>query len=119
MAINLDVLLQSPIFDFWAVPVTFLPYASQPGAGSYLGRGIPNRYVADVTALDGSIYTDERYICDIRESEFAVMPAQDDHLVISQDCNGVNQGEWQIVDKSSNGGGQTMLTLRRYETIMS
>jgi hypothetical protein len=48
-----------------------------------------------------------------------VMPAQNDHLVISQDCNGVDQGEWQIVDKSSNGGGQTMLTLRRYETIMS
>jgi hypothetical protein len=118
MAVNLDVLLQSPIFDFWAVPITFMPYASQPAAASYPGRGIPNRYAVDVPALDGSIYTDQRYICDIRESEFSVMPQQNDHLVIPQDCNGVDQGEWQIVDATSNGGGQTCLTLRKYETIM-
>lgn len=114
MAVNLDVLLQSPIFDFWSVPITFVTAAE----GSFLGRGIPNRYAVDVMALDGSIYTDQRYICDIRESEFGTIPQQNDHLIISQDCNGVDQGEWQIVDATSNGGGQTCLTLRKFETIM-
>ena len=118
MAVNLDVLLQSPIFDFWAVPVTFMPYASQPSGANYQGRGILNRYSADVQALDGSMYSDQRTILDIRESEFAVLPIQNDHVIIPLDCNGVPKGEYQIVDASSDGGGATMLTIRKYETIM-
>jgi hypothetical protein len=118
MAVNLDVLLQSPIFDFWSVPVTFIPIKSQPAAGSYPGRGILNTYSVDVQALDGSLYSDQRTILDIRESEFSILPSQNDHVVIPQDCNGVAKGEWQIVDAVSDGGGQTMLTIRKYETIM-
>jgi hypothetical protein len=118
MAVNLDVLLQSPTFDFWAVPVTFIPLRSQPMAGGYQGRGIFGTYSVDVTGLDGSIYSDQRTILDIRESEFAVLPQQNDRVIIPKDCNGVPRGEWQIVDASSNGGGQTMLTIRKYETIM-
>jgi len=118
MAVNLDVLLQSPIFDFWAVPCTFIPLASQPGAGSYSGRGILNTYALDVTAQDGSIYSDQRTILDIRESEFAVLPQQDDHVVIAKDCNNVPKGEYQIIDADSDGGGQTCLTIRKVETAM-
>jgi hypothetical protein len=114
MAVNMDVLLQSPIFDFWAVPVTF----KTPDGNSYAGRGIFGTYSNDVQALDGSIYSDQRTILDIRESEFAVMPRQNDHVIIPRDENGVDRGEWVIVDASSNGGGQTMLTIRKYETIM-
>jgi hypothetical protein len=118
MAVNLDVLLQSPIFDFWAVPVTFVPRKSQQTTGSYPGRGILNTYSVDVTALDGSIYSDQRTILDIRESEFSILPMQNDLLIIEQDCNGVARGTWQIVDAVSDGGGQTMLTIRKYETMM-
>jgi hypothetical protein len=118
MAVNLDVLLQSPIFDFWAVPVTFVPLKSQPMAGGYPGRGILNTFSADVIGLDGSQYSDQRTILDIREAEFSVLPQQNDHVIIPQDCNGVPKGEWQIVDAVSNGGGQTMLSIRKYETIM-
>jgi hypothetical protein len=118
MAVNLDVLLQSPIFDFWAVPVTFMPYASQPSGANYQGRGILNRYSADVQALDGSMYSDQRTILDIRESEFPTMPIQKDHVFIPVDCNNVPKGEYVIVDLVSNGGGQTMLTLKEFETIM-
>ena len=118
MAINLDVLLQAPIFDFWAVDCTFLPIKSQPSAGSYPGRGILGTYSTDVQALDGSLYSDQRTILDIRESEFAVLPMQNDHVIIPKDCNGVPKGEYQIVDAVSDGGGQTMLTIRKYETIM-
>jgi hypothetical protein len=118
MAVNLDVLLQASIFDFWAVPVTFLPIKSQPAAAGYQGRGILNTYSTDVIALDGSMYSDQRTILDICESEFSVMPIQDDHVVIPLDCNDVPKGEYQIVDLVSNGGGQTMLTIKKYETIM-
>jgi hypothetical protein len=118
MAVNLDVLLQSPIFEFWAVPVTIYPYKSQPSGGNYLARGILNRYAADVQALDGSIYSDQRTILDIRESEFPVMPIQNDHVYIPVDCNNVPKGEYVIVDLVSNGGGQTMLTLKDFQTIM-
>jgi hypothetical protein len=118
MAVNLDVLLQGPIFDFWAVPVTFKPLVSQPGQPDYVRRGILNTYDVDVGGLDGSIYSDQRTILDIRDSEFAVMPEQGDHLVIPADCNGVPKGEWVVVDGDSDGGGQTMLTIKRYQTVM-
>jgi hypothetical protein len=118
MAVNLDVLLQSPIFDFWAVPVTFTPLASQPGQPAYQGRGILNTYSIDVEAADNSIYSDQRTILDIRESEFGGLPPQqNDHVTIPLDCNGVPKGEYQIIDASSDGGGQTMLTIRKYETL--
>ncbi|UGY21513.1 hypothetical protein HU675_0045255 [Bradyrhizobium septentrionale] len=118
MAVNLDVLLQGPIFDFWAVPVVFKPIKSQPGQPDYTRRGILNTYSLDVAGLDGQLYSDQRTILDIRESEFDVLPQQDDHLVIPLDCNDVPRGEYQIVDASSDGGGQTMLTIRKFETIM-
>jgi hypothetical protein len=118
MAVNLDVLLQSPIFDFWSVPVDFVPLMSQPGAGTYTRRGILGTYLTDIQTLDGSLYSDQRTILDIRESEFSILPVQNDHVIIPQDCNGVPQGEWVIIDAASDGGGQTMLTIRKYETIM-
>jgi hypothetical protein len=114
MAVNLDVLLQSPTFDFWAVPVTFMPV----GLESFEGRGILNTYTTDVVGIDGSLYSDRRTILDIRETEFAVLPQQNDHIVIPLDCNNVPKGEYVIVDASSDGGGQTMLTIKKYQTIM-
>jgi hypothetical protein len=116
MAVNLDILLQSPIFDFWAVPCTFMPLASQPAAGTYEGRGILNMYNLNVAAEDGSLYSDQRTILDIRDSEFAIMPEQNDHVVIPQDCNNVDKGEYQIIDSNSDGGGQTCLTIRKITT---
>ena len=118
MAVNLDVLLQSPIYDFWAVPCTFIPYKSQGTSASFPGRGILNTYSTDVQALDGSLYSDQRTILDVRESEFAVVPQQNDHVIIPLDCNNVPKGEYQIVDAVSNGGGETMLTIRKVEAIM-
>jgi hypothetical protein len=117
MAVNFDVLLQIPTFDFWAVPVTFSPIVSQPGQPAYKGRGILNTYTIDVPGIDGSIYADQRTILDIRESEFPVMPEQNDHVTIPRDCNNVPKGEYQIINSVSNGGGQTMLTIRKYETF--
>ncbi len=118
MAVNFDVVLQSPIFDFWAVPCTFRPLVSQPGRADYDGRGILNTYTLDVVGQDGSIYSDQRTILDIRDSEFAIMPQQNDRVIIPVDCNGAVRGEYQIIDSTGDGGGQTCLTIRKYETIM-
>ena len=118
MAINMDVLLQAPIFDFWAVPCTFIPYKSQGTSVGFAGRGVLNTYSTDVLALDGSQYSDQRTILDVRESEFAVVPQQNDRVIIPLDCNNVPKGEYQIVDAVSNGGGETMLTIRKVEAIM-
>ena len=117
MAVNFDVLLQSPVFDFYAVPVTFTPLASQPGQPAYPGFGIYGTYTEPVEGLDGSIMTDQRTILDIRESDFAVQPQQGDHVTIPLDSNGAPKGEYLIIDATSNGGGQTMLTIRKYETF--
>jgi hypothetical protein len=117
MAVNFDILMQSAVFDFYAIPVTFTPLKSQPGQPAYAGRGIFGTYDADVAGSDGSILTDQRTILDIRESEFAVLPAQDDHCTIPLDSNGMPRGEYQIIDATSDGGGQTMLTIRKYETF--
>ena len=46
-----------------------------------------------------------------------VLPAQNDHVTIPLDCNNVPKGEYQIVDACSDGGGSTMLTIRKYETF--
>src|SRR5262245_26552938 len=116
MAVNLDLLLQSTIFDVWAVPVTFVPHASQPLAGSYAGRGILNTYNSDVMGMDNHIYSDQRTILDIRESEFSVLPRQKDHVIIPFDCNGAPKGEYEVTDTTSDGGGQTMLEIRQITT---
>ncbi|MBR0879624.1 hypothetical protein ACVMGC_001024 [Bradyrhizobium barranii subsp. barranii] len=116
MAVNMDVLLQPSVFNVFAIPVTFVPLVSQPGAGNYAARGILNTYPTDVNAMDSSVYSDQRTILDIRDSEFAVMPLQNDQVIIPFDSNGVPKGTYQITDSNSDGGGQTMLEIRKIDT---
>jgi hypothetical protein len=118
MSVNLDILLQASVFDFWAIPATFVPVVSQPGAPSYPGRGIYNTWDIDVAAEDGSIFNDQRTLFDIRISEFDVVPQQKDHVVIPFDANGRPLGEFEIIDAADNGGGQIALTIRKVETVM-
>jgi hypothetical protein len=112
--INFATLVYLPAFDTFAVPVTFNPLVSAPGSPPYTIRGIFDTRTLNVLAENNSIYSDQQTILDIRESEFAVIPQQGDHATIPVDCNGVNQGEWVIVDSSTNGGGETTLVLRKW-----
>ena len=114
MAVNFDVSLQQYIFDFYAVTCTFRPLMSQPGAPDYAARGILNTYPIDVIGMDNSITSDQKTIFDIRDSEFTIQPAQGDHLIVPYDCNGAAKGEYEILDGDSDGGGQTMLTIRKW-----
>jgi hypothetical protein len=112
MPVNLDILLQSPIFDFWAVPATFIPATGAP----FAGRGIYNTWEIDVPSEDGTIYSDQRTVFDIRKSEFVVLPKQDDRIDIPFDCSNLPLGLFQIIDVDDNGGGQLYLTIRKIQT---
>ena len=112
MAVKFSTLLYQPLQDMFGVPITVVPAASQPGQPSYGARGIFDTRDIDVVAMDGSIFSDQKTILDIRESEFAVLPKQGDHVNIPADCNGVPLGEFEVIDASTNGGGETTLTLR-------
>jgi hypothetical protein len=37
-------------------------------------------------------------------------------VTIPADCNGVNKGEYEIINTATNGGGETCLTLRKWMT---
>ena len=116
MAVAFATVLYKPVFDFYAVPITVNPVASQPTSGSYSARGILDTRAIDVVAMDGSIFSDSKVELDILETEFAVLPLQNDRVTIPADCNGVNKGEYEIIDTDSNGGGETTLTLRKWTT---
>lgn len=114
MAVAFSTLVYDPCFDMFAVPVTFKPLVSQPSVPSYDARGIFDTDEIDIAALDGSILSDQKTILDIREAEFAVLPVQGDRVMIPADCNGVNRGEFEIIDADTNGGGETTLSLRKW-----
>lgn len=112
--VNFSTLVYGPCFDLFARPVTFYPYASQPAGASYAGRGIYDTRALDVQGLDGSIYSDQQTILDIREVEFAVLPLQGDHVTIGPADAGPDLGEFEIIDVSTNGGGETTCVLRKW-----
>lgn len=112
MNFSVDVYL--PAFDMFAVPITVNPVVSQPGNASYSARGIFDTDDIDVVAMDGSIFSDHRTELYLRESEFTVVPMQNDRVVIPFDCNGKALGEFEIIDTCTNGGGQTKATLRKW-----
>jgi hypothetical protein len=109
LGINFSTFILDPNFDFWSIDVVFTPLIG----ASYAGRGIFDTRALDVPGEDGSIYSDQETILDIRESEFPTMPKQGDRVTIARDCNGVDQGTWEITDSSTNGGGETTLILKK------
>lgn len=111
MAVNFSTLVYAPNFDVFSIPITITPV----GGAAYSARGILGTRAVDVLALDGSIFSDQQTILDILETEFAVLPKQGDIVSIPFDCNGAPQGDWEIKDSSSNGGGETTLIIRRVQ----
>ena len=114
MAVNFTASLYGPVYNVFAVDCTIVPIASQPGVPPYGARGIFDMDDLSVAAMDGSIYSDQATKFYIREVEFDSLPLQNDRIIIPIDCNGANLGEYEIVDVTSNGGGETELTLRKW-----
>jgi hypothetical protein len=120
MGLDFSTLVYLPNYDMLARPITITPLASQPGLPAYPARGIFDTRPVDVDALDGAIVSDQQTIIDIREVEFVVLPEQLDRVYIGLDAEagdtGADRGEYEIVDASSNGGGETTLVIRKVMT---
>ena len=116
MAVNFSTMAKLPCQDMFAVPITVTPIASRPGGPAYAARGIFNTGSIDIGTTDGSVFSDQQTILDVRDAEFGnVPPAQFDRILIPFDCNGAPLGEFEVTDASKDGGGQTTLTLRKFE----
>jgi hypothetical protein len=116
MAVAFTTQVYLPNFDMFAVPITVIPLASQPGHPPYTARGIYDTDEIDIMAMDGSVISDQKTELDVREAEFPVVPKQNDRVIIPFDCNGKPLGEFEVIDANTNGGGETTLTLRKWET---
>ena len=114
MPVNFSTLAKLPCQDMFSVPITVNPIASQPGHAPYSNRGIFSTDSIDVPMTDGSIYSDQQTILDVREAEYAVVPMQGDIITIPFDCNGKPLGDFEVTDSGADGGGETTLTLRKY-----
>ena len=114
MAVNVSTLVKLPCQDMFSVPVTFTPVASQPGQPAYTGRGIFITGAVDIALTDGSVFSDQQTILDIRAAEYGTAPMQGDRVTIPVDCNGAPQGEFEITDTNDDGGLITC-SLRKWE----
>jgi hypothetical protein len=112
----MSTLVYLPCQDLFGRPVTITPIASQPGAPAYSARGIYGTRALDVMGLDASIISEQQTILDIRDDEFAVLPAQFDLVNIPATDSVPAEGDFEIKDASRNGGGETTLVIRKLET---
>lgn len=113
MPIDYATRLYLPLYDTFARTITIVPIGSQPGMRPYNARGIYDSVAIDVVAMDGSILSDQKTVIDIREAEFEILPAQRDHVLIPGDSGLPDEGEFEVIDADSNGGGETTLTIRK------
>jgi hypothetical protein len=116
MAIAFSTAVYLIVFDQFAIPCTFLPLKSDPGQAAYASRGIYGTRPNDIVMEDGSIFSEQQSILDIRESEFGKLPVQGDHVTIPVDMNGAPLGTYEILDADTNGGGETTLVIRKLVT---
>jgi hypothetical protein len=68
----------------------------------------------DIVAMDGSVVSEQKTILDVLEREFDVLPVQQDRLFIPEE-HMPEEGWWEVGATERNGGGETTLTLRRWE----
>ena len=113
MAIDFAAQVYLPAFNIFARPCVFTPVKSQPSQPAYTGRGIYGTQPLDINAEDASIFSDQITILDVIENEFSVIPIQGDLVSIPADAALPALGDFEIVDTSTNGGGQTTYGLRK------
>ena len=113
MALDVSNLIYSKTQDIFGRPVVITPLASQPGQPAYSNRGIYTTEPLDVLAEEGAIFSDQRSILDVRDSEYAVIPIQGDQISIPATGTLPAVGVFYVNDQKNNGGGETTLELRR------
>lgn len=113
MALDFSSLIYSKGQDLFGRPVTITPVVSQPGNPAYAARGIYMTEPLDVLAEEGSLFSDQRTILDVRDIEFSVVPLQGDLILIPATGAIPAAGQFVVIDQKNNGGGETSLELRR------
>jgi hypothetical protein len=116
MGVDYSTNILLPNYNYWSRPIIVTPLASQPGAAAYDARGIYDSDRVDYYGLDGQNFSDQRTTLDIREAEFPVPPRQGDLISIPDDPSGPSPGEFEVTDTNSNGGGESTLELRKWES---
>ena len=121
MGVDFSTIVYLPCQDFFARDITITPIMSNPSASAYTLRGIWD--TGDVEILpDGSmaILADQETSVDIRDNEFfdngQVLPQQGDLIDMPADGNNPAEGTFEVIKSVRNGGGETTLTIRKYET---
>jgi hypothetical protein len=87
---------------------------------SYSGtnRGIYSSHTLNVVMEDGSIFSDQQTILDIRTDEFPTLPIQGDVINIPVDSMSDTPaaGSFEITNVFHNGGGEITLELKAIVT---
>lgn len=101
--------------DVFGREIWITPTVSQPAAPPYQARGIYNHNRLNVVLEDGSIFSEQETVLDIRAEEFAVLPQQGDAVTIPTDPLGMSAapGDFLIISTWENGGGEISLHLRQ------
>jgi hypothetical protein len=123
MAVDFSSLLYMQCQDQFARDVTFTPIVSAPAVGAFGARGIFSTRAVEVQTDAGmAVIIDHETILDIRDNEFfdasQAIPKQGDLVNIPQEGNIPAEGDWEVVDVTHNGGGETTLIIRKYETAV-
>jgi hypothetical protein len=111
--LDFSTIIYSKTQDVFGRSVVVTPIASQPGQPAYNARGIYSTEPEDVLADEGTIFSDQRTILDVRDIEYTVIPLQGDHISIPATGSIPAAGDFEVINNKSNGGGETSLQLRR------
>ncbi len=116
MAMDFATLVYAPAYSVFARPIEITPTKSQPGQPTYSARGIYGTQPIDVLTENGAIFSDQQTIVDILEREFAVLPMQGDTINIPGSGSLTDLGQFEIIERKTNGGGETTLSIRKIMT---
>jgi hypothetical protein len=119
MAIDMSSLIYLQCQDTFGRSATFTPLVSSPSAGAYTSRGIFTTRPVEVQTDQGmAVIIDQETIFDIRDNEWFdagwALPQQGDLVFIPAEGDIPAEGNWQIVDVTHNGGGETTLVIQKY-----
>lgn len=121
MAINFSEALYAPCMVTFGRTIIVTPVVSQPGVAAYTRRGILDTGDSTIeTDVGMVVVSDQNTILDIVDDDFDVPPKQGDIIDIPVDGSiryGV--GTYEVVETTSNGGGETAMTIRRIVTAVS
>jgi hypothetical protein len=115
MAVDFSALVYQHCHEMFGRPIIVTPRLSQPGQPAYSNDGVFRTRELNVLAMDGSIISEQQTLLFILESAFTIMPRQGDLIEIPAVESIPAQGSFEIIDASTNGAGETKLTIRRIQ----